>query len=1471
MSSPSEPSPPSGAPTALPSASGQVVGEHDSSFLSRIFYTWVNPLFVKGNKASITQDDLFTLAGSDTPSVSSGEFEAHLSSFVAAKHANPLTASLRAQFATPMLRAGYIKFLNSTLQLAPPILLNFLLKWLADAQAGHARNASWEGFVWAVSLFVALSVRVVVENAYFHSVVRVGFQVKAAVNGAVYRKSLRLSPVARMETPVGQIVNLMQVDASRLEAVCQQLHVTWDGLYQIVTNMILLGIYIGPSALAGLATMLLLIPLNFLSMTRMGRLRRAISKENDSRVKIINEVLQGVRAVKFYAWETFFSKRIGAVRNAELSALRAYAVQAAVNSTMMSTAPVIVAVVTLIVFAASGGAFTAATVFTAITILNQLRFPLMFYPMVISSLADAKVSLERLNKFMRQPEVLSSSPSPSSEVKADGDALALTVRLEAALSTTPPTLFGASALAVRDLPSASVGLSVKGTFYWEDPTARSERLKRIAEEKEKERLAKEKSSKAAIPKAAAAGGASTRSLPSESARSLPGAQLATAVTEAAKAPAPAATAATSAQTAPVLRDVNFSVPKGQLWALIGPVGVGKSALCAALLGELAPAPDATATINGSVAYASQTAWVLNTTVKQNITFAGDAHAGGGGVVRGAGRAHVCKDEEYYQRVLDACALRQDLAMLPAGDKTEIGERGINLSGGQKQRVALARAAYARTGVVILDDPLSALDAEVGKQIFDRVIGRDGLMSSSTRFLVTNALQYLSQCDGIVALVPGDGANAGSGLVTCVGTYAELMADSPAFNQLIESFGHSQASKATDAGGVASAEGAAAAPSPAVAAPKTVKAVNGADEKPAVEKKPAGKLMTIEEKKEGIIESRVYMRYLRSGGPIWFTIPILFFAYVTSQFSQLVSQWWLTFWSADTYYSRLSIGGYMGIFAALGVAAALLAFIRVIVMMHMGLSSSRILHEGLLTSVISAPMAFFDTTPIGRLLARFTADMETIDTGIPTTLGMLFMCIFFIIGTIGAIIFATPWFALVCVPVLGFYYQVMLYFRNISREVKRFDSITKSPIFAHFSETLGGLPVIRAYGLSAIFAKANEDRVADNVSAWYTLRSCDRWLSIRLETLGNFVVLAAALLSVGTAATVSRAEGGSSGLAGFSLSYAMALTGLLNWVVRTAAEAEQQMNSVERVTHYLDNTPAEPFEVAAGTAPPASWPAAGAVDVEKYSMRYRDDTPEVLHSISFSLHAGEKVGVVGRTGSGKSSLIASLFRLIESKNHSGRIALDNVDIDGVGLRQLRSALAIIPQEPTVFSGPLRSNLDPTAALGTGAAVDAKLWAALDAVGLRDVIERLEGGLDAPVAEFGESLSVGQRQLLCLARVLLRANRTAIVALDEASASLDHVSDAALQRVIKESFGHATLLIIAHRIHTIIGCDRVLVMNEGTVGEFAHPHELLSRKGSLFASLVDEMGEQTASHLRALAAEKFAAKMAAEDGQLVDVKI
>ena len=956
----------------------------------------------------------------------------------------------------------------------------------------------------------------------------------------------------------------------------------------------------------------------------------------------------------------------------------------------------------------------------------------------------------------------------------------------------------------------------------------------------------------------------------------------------ARAPPPAPIA----PAAPALTGVAFAIPAGELWAVVGSVGVGKSALVGALMRELCAAPGAASAVAGRVAYTAQTPWVLNATLKANICFVGDAHAGGGGAARGGGgdalalagdggagaarAAHSCKDEAHYAAVVRACALEADLAALPGGDATEIGERGINLSGGQKARVSLARAAYSRADCYVLDDPLSALDAEVGRSVFERVIGPGGLMAArgGTRLLITNALQYLPACAGVLMLVPGEG---GTGRLAAAGSYEHLLQHCAEFRALVEAYkGVSSGSagaagvgaaagKAADAAPAAPADAAgdaaaAAAAPPAPSAPATA-AITIAKPPPAAAaaaaplKAPAAAaaaataLMSEEEKREGAVATAYYMRYLRAGGSLWLLVPVIGASFLLMQLAQTVNQWWLTFWTSDLGYARLTIGGYMGVYAALGVASSLFAFTRVLATSLAGISASRRLHENLLLAVVRAPMAFFDTTPVGRLISRFTKDMDAIDMTLPGALGMVGTCVMFVGGSLAAIVFAVPWFALVCVPVMGVYWSVMHYFRAVSREVKRFDSVTRSPIYAHFSETLGGLGTIRAYGMAGVFAAANEARVADNIQAFYNLRACDRWLGVRLESLGNVVVLGAALLCVGTTLSVARSEGSAAGLTGFALTYAMAITGMMTWLVRTTAECEQQMTSVERVTHYLDSTPGEPYEAPPGAPqPPPSWPAAGALAFDKFRMRYRAETPEVLHGVSFAVRAGERVGIVGRTGSGKSSVMAALFRLIEARCVAGAITLDGVDTGSVGLARLRPSLAIIPQDPTVFSGTLRSNLDPSEALGSGPEADAKLWAALDKVSLKAWAARLDRGLDAPVTEFGESMSVGQRQLVCLCRVLLRAERVSVLALDEASASLDHVSDAALQAVVKEEFRRATIVCVAHRLHTIIDYDRILVLDAGEVAEFDTPAALLGKAGGHFARLVEELGEGVAGELR-----------------------
>lgn len=1394
--------------------------EFASSYFSHFLFLWVNPLFVAGNDTTrppLSSSDLFPLSDIDDPSLVSSKFEKLLQKHQKGGSKNAVYAALKEQFWNQIFWSGIVKVVNSTLQFIPPIMLNFFLRWVEDAANKREINP-WEGWVWACALFLVLSCRTLTENNYFHRVVRIGFQMRNAITTTVYRKSLRLSPVAKQDTPTGQIINLMQLDATRIDSMMMQFHVCWDGMYQIIGYMALLIYYLNVSALSGLAALLILIPLNGHAMVLMMKYRRSIVAANDNRVKVTNESLQGIRAIKLYNWEEFFINKIIGIRNEELKAIRAYGVQSSYNSMLMSTAPILVSIITLMVFAGTGGDFSSATVFTAIAILNSLRFPLMFYPMVISQLADAKTSLDRLNKFCNAEEVGDDAKADALAASLGNAVVSVTDAKET--QTVVAAVLTPSAQLAFAAPDSDVGVRVESaTFFWENPDKRRERLKLKEEEEEKEKKKKAAAASAAAKKS---GATTTTTNPTSS------------VSSDVKEKKVIPTLSDKPQ-APALANIDFAIPKGQLWAVVGSVGCGKSALISSILGELSKvANGGRVFVNGRIAYVPQSAWVLNASLKRNTTFAGEAH--------GVGKGLSVEDKEaLYQKVVDVCQLRQDLEQLPSGDQTEIGERGINLSGGQKQRVSLARAAYSDADIFLFDDPLSALDAEVGKAIFEGCIRKH--LSGKTRILVTNALQYLQACDGIIWLEAG---SDGVGRITHAGSFNELMSTVPSFATMMDAFGHkteavekpisTQKDEAVKNGGKGGAT-----------KPSEVSTV--------ASKSDSGKtMMTVEDKAEGAVSGQVYLRYIRAGGPTVLVITCILISLILNQVSQLASQWWITYWVKDKTYIDHGKDFYFGIFALLGFAAALTSFVRVLVLQLIGVVASRNLHNNMLTSILHAPMAFFDTTPIGRIIARFSKDMDSLDMMMPQQLGMFWFCVFNIAGTFAAVIFATPWFAIACIPVVIFYIRVMNYFRNVMREIKRLDSTTRSPIYALFSETLGGLSVIRAYGLAEDFSIQNEKLVSGNVSAWYTLKACDRWLSVRLEILGQVVVLLAALLAVGTSVN-SRADGTASGLAGFSLSYAMAITGLMNWTVRTAAELEAQATSVERVAHYTDNVAQEPMEKPSATRKeeivPTVWPSKGSIEFSKYKMKYRETTPEVLHGVSFTIKGGNKIGVVGRTGSGKSSLMVSLCRLIEDQCHTGQILIDGVDIDGLGLNTLRSALAIIPQEPVLFSGTLRSNVDPTEL----AKDDAEIWQVLDRVGLRATVERLKGGLDATVSEFGDSLSAGQRQLVCLARVLLR--KCKIVLLDEATSSVDFATDALMQSVIKEAFADATILVIAHRINTIIECDKILSMADGQVAEYAHPHELLEKNESgIFKSLVLELGPQTSEVLieRAAAAYK-----------------
>uniref|UniRef100_A0A8C3UVV5 ABC-type glutathione-S-conjugate transporter n=1 Tax=Catharus ustulatus TaxID=91951 RepID=A0A8C3UVV5_CATUS len=841
-----------------------------------------------------------------------------------------------------------------------------------------------------------------------------------------------------------------------------------------------------------------------------------------------------------------------------------------------------------------------------------------------------------------------------------------------------------------------------------------------------------------------------------------------------------------------IRDVTLDITPGSLVAVVGPVGSGKSSLVSAMLGEMENIKGHI-NIQGSLAYVPQQAWIQN-------------------------------------QVIKACALLPDLKLLPAGDQTEIGEKGINLSGGQKQRVSLARAVYSDADIYILDDPLSAVDAHVAKYLFEQVLGPKGLLQKKTRILVTHSISFLPEVDNIVVLA--------GGAVSEHGSYNTLLANKGAFSQFLNLYGNQEED---------------------VSEEKTAGTGNTGDIDPCLEER-SDDAVTMTLRREASIHRRnlsrrgtlwaarwspkavlgviacslmgstgpqvkfsMYVRYLRAVG--WCLSFWIVMGYVGQNVAYVGSNLWLSDWTDDsvrylnqTYPTHLR-DLRIGVYGALGVAQG-----------ECGDSSShsprlcasRIMHQQLLSNILRVPMSFFDTTPIGRIVNRFAKDIFTVDETIPMSFRSWLSCFMGIISTLVVICLATPFFAIVIVPLGIFYYFVLRFYISTSRQLRRLDSVTRSPIYSHFGETVSGLSVIRAYGHQERFLKHNEIIMDINQKSVYSWIISNRWLAIRLEFVGSLVVFFSALLAVIAKSTL---EGG---IVGLSVSSALNVTQTLNWLVRTSSELETNIVAVERVHEYMKVKNEAPWVTK--NRPPRGWPSRGEIQFIDYKVRYRPELDLVLQGITCNIGSTEKIGVVGRTGAGKSSLTNCLFRVLEAAG--GKIIIDDVDIATIGLHDLRNNLTIIPQDPVLFTGTLRMNLDPFDQYS-----DEEVWKALELAHLKTYVQGLPEGLLHLVSEGGENLSVGQRQLVCLARALLR--KAKILILDEATAAVDLETDNLIQTTIRSEFADCTVLTIAHRLHTIMDSNRVMVLHAGQIVEFDSPEELLKKQG-VFSGMAKDAG-------------------------------
>lgn len=1295
-----------------------------ATVFSILTFSWMTPLMRAGYSKFLTEDDLWNLARRDTARATGDAFQRAWKHELRKKKPSLWRSIIRA-FCGPYLRGALFKVVSDSLAFIQPQLLRLLIAFVKSYREDNteAPQPVVRGAAIAFAMFAVSIGQTIALHQYFQRAFGTGMRIKSALTSAIYSKSLRLSNEGRASKNTGDIVNYMAVDTQRLEDLTQYGQQIWSAPFQIILCSISIYNLVGLSMFAGLSTMIMMIPINWLISRMMKTLQKKQMKNKDSRTRLIAEIINNMKSIKLYAWGSAFMQKLNFIRNdQELKILRKIGAAQAVANFTWSTTPFLVSCATFTVFVlTSDRPLTTDLVFPALTLFNLLTFPLAMLPMVITSIIEASVAVGRLTEFLTTEELQSDAVIIRDAIEENGE----------------------ESVSVRD-----------GSFSWDRHSDRH-----------------------------------------------------------------------------VLEDINFTASKGELTCIVGRVGAGKSSLLQALLGDLWKVKGEVV-LYGKTAYVAQQSWIMNATVKENILF-----------------GHRL-DQDFYEKTINACALVKDFAQLPDGDDTLVGERGISLSGGQKARLTLARAVYARADIYLLDDCLSAVDQHVGRQLIDNVLGPSGLLSGRTKILATNSIPVLMEADFIYLLREGRMIERG--------TYDQLMAMKGEISSLIKASGNHENSRqsseqssnmtstvvsddnddddktcqfygqksglqATRSNfkrrkGSASTLG--------QASNASVKAQRG-----KIQDEESNKIIkqNREFTEQGKVKWDVYTEYAKTSN--LYAVCTYGLMLIGGQTAQIAGNFWLKKWAEtnDEQRTNSNVGKYIGVYFTLGITGAMLVVVQTLILwIFCSIEASRKLHERMAFAIFRSPMSFFETTPAGRILNRFSSDIYRVDEVLARTFNMLFVNTARALFTLAVISSSTPGFVALVIPLSFVYYWIQRYYLRTSRELKRLDSVSRSPIYAHFQESLGGISTIRAYRQQERFAQENEYRVDANLRAYYPSINANRWLAVRLESIGSIIIFSAASFSIFSVVSGNRLT---DGMVGLAMSYALQITQSLNWIVRQTVEVETNIVSVERILEY-GRLPSEAPEVIHRHRPPVSWPASGAVQFKNFSTRYREGLDLVLKDINVDIKPHEKIGVVGRTGAGKSSLTLALFRIIEPSE--GNIALDELNTSTIGLLDLRRRLAIIPQDAALFEGTVRDNLDPGHIHD-----DTELWSVLDHARLKDHIASLEGSLEAKIQEGGSNLSQGQRQLVSLARALLAPSN--ILVLDEATAAVDVETDALLQATLRSPmFSKRTIITIAHRINTILDSDRIIVLDSGRVLEFDTPKKLLEKKDGLFRSLVMEAG-------------------------------
>lgn len=1312
-------------------------------------------------------------------------------------------------------------FVHEVFKITQPFLIGKLIEHFSRLREDGNNTSSKTAYIYATAICVCTILPTFLLHHFFLRMFQTAMLTRISCSSLLYKKLLRLSLGSVSSTAsLGHLINLMSTDVSRFDLAFSLLPFIIMGPLELVVVTLILWFYIGWGSILASLVLLLIIPIAGVLAKVFAKLRIQITKLSDQRLGLLTEVLNGIQYVKMCCWEEMMEERMCETRRKEMAKIKRSDYVRGVNISHAFYSGKMIILAALVWFVLSGNAISAQVVFMAISMYNPLKFSMMFcFPIALQLGAEALVSVRRIQDFLTIDEIF----------KPINDTNDTTV------------------------PKRELNLPPSAPFI--------------------------------------------------SAHNL-------AVSWDSSGPA-------------LLSGLTFELVKNDLVMVFGAVGVGKSSLLMVLLDELLPTTG-TLTKQGSIAYVSQQAWIFNGTLRDNILMGAEM-----------------RQAAYDQAIVCSC-LDRDLSAMSQGDQTRVGDRGMGLSGGQKARVSLARAVYRDAQVYLMDDPLSAVDANVSLKLFELCI--NGCLKQKLRVLVTHQIQFLSHATKVLYLDQSQ--------KHVYDTYEGMRASGVDLGKVVHS------KKQEDLSALKTAEANEDDTMPLLdnavitseLSRRKLDSVTEVDFKTSSHSLVAASSLgvVVQNKLEGedvegmhgeitagrAIAARTYYEYMTAGSGVVAFI-LLLLLNITTQASFLVADWWLVYWcnavenanllnqnytnnlllyntsnplllsninplisqttpttTPTTPPSSINSSFYLGIFAFWCFCVLFLAILRAIISFHLLAKSNQNLHNRMLHSVMRYPMSFFILNPAGRILNRFSKDMGSLDEMLPFILVDLINQVFMVLGIFVMLSLMNAWVLLVIVPIILLFFLTRTYFLKSFRCVKRIEAKNKGPVFSHISATFHGLLTIRSQGAEGVFLEQFEQLQDLHTASFSLLLFLGRWFAIRLELLCSVVIVVVTFAAVFCA---DRMDGGSVGL---SLTYCISLLWLFQFAVRQSTEVENLMTHVERVVEYtklpiedhhkssinhqqqqkstnnlqkhskISNknqkissakkqqiTSSKQYDqshkplilrVDPNSSPSSSpqWPSKGDVEFKEVCLTYKSYGPMILKNLSFKIQAGEKIGIVGRTGAGKSSLINVIFKLV---SYEGSVIIDGRDIRDVDTFDVRSNISIIPQEQVIMSGSLRSNLDPEEHF-----TDHQIWDSLAKVKLDTVFK--DSGLDHHMRVAGANLSIGQQQLLCMSRALLKKNKLLLI--DEATSNVDRETDHFIQATLRDHFSDLTVLCIAHRLITVIDCDKIMMMDDGRILEFDSPHNLLSNKQGPFHELASQVGDEELHRLQKIAAARSA---------------